>query len=105
MQAKWKDYYYLSDGAEVGAILEQKFNHFDTVLLACNVQCGEAILAAYNNHGMFHHINSQRYQNQPPPKTQVAALVVSRLHGSYYFAEINFHDFSMTFPDQINAFP
>jgi len=26
-------------------------------------------------------------------------------HGSYYFAEINFHDFSMTFPDQINAFP
>ena len=30
---------------------------------------------------------------------------MTSLHGSYYFAEINFHDFSMTSPDQINAFP
>jgi len=34
----------LGDGVQVGAILKQQFNDFDTILLASNVQRSEAVL-------------------------------------------------------------
>lgn len=35
---------YLGDGVQACSVLQQKFNDFDTILLASDVQRGEAVL-------------------------------------------------------------
>jgi len=43
---------YLSGGFDGGSILEQELHHLDSVLLASNVQWGEAILSTNTSHDL-----------------------------------------------------